>query len=79
MTTIATDILRAPRYLHDMYGIGVTEDSVREEVQKCTPQLAKFVHKYMDHGQMGQQKDKWVNLWYIITGFLLHDFRNQIF
>lgn len=47
MKRIAVNILRQPGFQLDMYGIGVTEASVLEEMEKFIPQILKFIHQYI--------------------------------
>ena len=44
---IADSILRNNTFLHEMYGLGVSEFSVRQEEEKFIPQIMQFVEKYM--------------------------------
>ncbi|KAK7487914.1 hypothetical protein BaRGS_00020815 [Batillaria attramentaria] len=49
----ARSVVQSSKFLHDMYGQGVTEQKVMEEVENYIEPLQAWQHKYMDNGNRG--------------------------
>ncbi|XP_021343498.1 DNA replication ATP-dependent helicase/nuclease DNA2-like isoform X1 [Mizuhopecten yessoensis] len=58
--TEAELIIKQNKTVHDMYGMGVTEGEVLEEIKKYIPQLQKWLEQYTSSGQtmLGAQTKK---------------------
>ncbi|XP_060065451.1 DNA replication ATP-dependent helicase/nuclease DNA2-like [Ylistrum balloti] len=44
-------VTKQSKFVHDMYGIGVTEGEVMEEIKKYIPQLQQWIRQYTNSGQ----------------------------